>query len=410
VVEASGDAVLKWDFPPGYNLVPVEALEARAAKAGQLCRQKELAGLLLTFNTDVFYLSGTMQQGAVFVDDLGRLRIFMRRHQERAQAECPFEVTPVNGYSQIAEVLNEQLPKGAQVGLTLDVMPAREFQGWKGRLPDLELVDASQPWLELKGVKDGVEIDTLTRSGQLSADLYGELPNLLVPGKSESQAAGEFLTMAMARGAASLIRARSSYMDMYSWHLVSGPEATWPSAVDAPLSGVGLWPAFPMGASLKPLKRDEPIIVDVAICLEGYATDQTRTYYIGKAPEPVKLAHKCLEEVEATILERLRPGAISGEIFNAAIKVAEDMGMGDGFLGRPGHRIRFVGHGVGLELGAPPYLLAGSKAEVQAGQVYALELKIVLDQGPIGLENTVLVNEDGPPTVLSPIANQIFEL
>ncbi len=401
---------MKWDFPPGYRLVPAQALEARAARAGELCRQKGLAGLLLTYNTDVYYLSGTMQQGAVFVDDQGGLQVFMRRHQERAQAECPFEVTLVKGYSQIAETLNEVLPRGAVLGLTMDVMPALEYQGWEGRLPDLDLVDASQPWLVLKGVKDQIELDALSRSGKLTAELYDELPNVLVPGKSECQAAGEFLAMAMARGGLSLIRSRSSYMDMYSWHLVSGPEATWPSAVDAPFSGIGLWPSFPLGASLKPLKRNEPIIVDVAICFDGYSTDQTRTYCLGKAPEPIKHAHECLQAVEAEILERLKPGAISGEIFDAAIRVADDMGMGDYFLGRPDHRIRFVGHGVGLELGAPPYLLAGSQAVVQAGQVYALELKIVLDQGPVGLENTVVVREKGLPSIFSPIPNQLFEL
>ena len=401
---------MNWDFPPTYNFVAASALKARAARAAGICRSHGLAGMLLTYNTDVFYLSGTMQQGAVFVDEQGRLQVFMRMHKERAQAECPFEVTPVKGYSQIAQVLNELLPKGAKLGLTLDVMPAGDYLGWEGRLPDLELSDVSKPWLEMKGVKDQVELDALAKSGQLSAELYAELPGILVPGKSEMQAAGEFLALAMAKGGLSLLRARSSYMDMYSWHLVSGPEASWPSAVDAPFSGVGLWPSFPLGASLKPLKRNEPIIVDMAICLDGYSTDQTRTYCLGKAPEIIKQAHACLEAVEAEILKRLKPGAVSGEIFEAAVKVAQDMGMGEYFLGRPGHRIKFVGHGLGLELGSPPYLLAGSQAVVQANQVYALELKIVLDQGPVGLENTVAVNESGPPTILSPIANQLFEL
>jgi len=401
---------VKWNFPPSYRLVPREALEARAARAGALCRREGLAGLLLTCNTDVYYLAGTMQQGAVLVDDQGRLQIFMRRHQERAQAECPFAVTAVKGYSQIAEVINECFPKGAALGVALDVMPAREYLGWVGRLPDLELSDACQPWLELKGVKDQVELDALTRCGALTAELFSELPNILKPGKSEIQAAGEFLAVAMKRGGVSLVRSRSSYMDMYSWHLVSGPEASWPSAVDAPCSGVGLWPSFPLGASLKPLKTNEPIIVDVAICLEGYSTDQTRTYCLGKASPQLMRAHRCLEAVEAEILKRLKPGAISGELFDAAVRTAEAMGMGQFFLGRPGHRIRFVGHGVGLELGAPPYLLSGSQAVVQAGQVYALELKIVLDEGPIGLENTVAVNDQGSATVLSPIPNRLFEL
>jgi Xaa-Pro dipeptidase len=401
---------VNWKFPAYYRLVPGEALEKRAARAGELCRRQGLAGLLLTHNTDVYYLTGTMQQGVVLVDDQGRLQVFMRRHGERAQAECPFSVTVVKGFSQIAEALNELLPKDANLGLMLDVMSAREYQGWVGRLPDLELTDAAKPWLELKGVKDRVELDTLAHCGALTAELFQELPRILKPGKSEIQAAGEFLALAMARGGVSLVRSRSSFMDMYSWHLVSGPEATWPSSVDAPFSGVGLGPSFPMGASLKRLKPHEPIIVDVAICWDGYSTDQTRTYCLGQASEQVKRAHRCLEAVEAEILRRLVPGAISGEIFDAAVGVAEQMGMGLYFLGRPGHRIRFVGHGVGLELGAPPYLLAGSQATVQAGQVYALELKIVLEEGPVGLENTVAVNDNGLPTLLSPVPNRLFEL
>jgi len=401
---------VKWNFPAGYSLVPADILKARAARAAELCRREGLAGLLLTFNTDVYYLAGTMQQGAVFLDQNGQTKIFMRRHQERAATESPLEVTPVKGYSQIAETLNDLLPAGSRLGLTLDVMPARECQAWEGRLPDAELVDASRPWMDLKGIKDELELEVLARCGQLTADIYGQLPEILAPGKSEAQAAGEFLALAMGRGAVSLLRARAPYMDMYGWHLVSGPEANWPSAVDAPFSGMGLWPAFPQGASLKPLKRHEPIIVDVAVCLEGYSTDQTRTYCLGQAPAPLLRAHDCLREIEAVILKRLRPGAISGEIYQAAVDAARRLGMEDFFLGREGHRIRFAGHGVGLELGAPPYLLAGSREVVQAGQVYALELKMVLDQGPVGLENTVAVNAEGPPTILTPLENRLFEL
>ncbi len=401
---------MNWNFPPSYGLLPAPVLQARAARAGRLCRRQGLAGLLLTYNTDVFYLSGTMQQGAVLVDEEGRAQVFMRRHQQRAQAESPLPVTPVGGYSQIAEIINDLLPRGARLGLTLDVMPAREYLGWEGRLPELEIVDASRPWLELKGIKDELELETMARAGRLTKEIYDELPNILAVGKSEAQAAGEFLALAMARGGLALMRARAPYMDLYAWHLVSGPEAAWPSAVDAPFSGQGLWPSFPQGASQKPLQPHQPIIVDVALCLEGYLTDQTRTYCLGAATPAMRRAHDCLKAVEETILERLKPGAVSGDIFAAAVETAERLGMGHAFLGRPGHRIRFVGHGVGLELGSPPYLLQGSQEVVQAGQVYALELKMVLEEGPVGLENTVAVNQQGPPTLLTPIPNQLFEL
>jgi Xaa-Pro aminopeptidase len=396
-------------LPRGYRLVPAEALSARIAGAARLCRERGLAGLLATHATDVYYLSGTMQQGAVFVSPDGRARVFMRRHLERAREECPLEVEPVSGYGDIAGEIAGQVGSGP-LGLMLDVMPAARLASWQKRLPAAELADASRPWLEMLAVKDPLELELILECGALTAGLYAELPEILVPGRTELEAAGELLARAMGKGALNLVRARAPYVDLYAWHLVSGPEANRPSAVDAPFSGLGPWPAFPLGAGHKRLTPGEPIIVDVGLCLHGYLTDQTRTYCLGPAPRELHQAHQCLEEVQRAILERLRPGAVSGEIFAAAVETARGMGYGESFLGPPDSRIRFVGHGVGLELGSQPYLLQDSPARVRAGEVYALELKIVLPAGPVGLENTVAVAQSGPPQVLTPIPEKLHEL
>jgi Xaa-Pro aminopeptidase len=192
--------------------------------------------------------------------------------------------------------------------------------------------------------------------------------------------------------------------------VVSGPEGAVPSTIDAASLGYGLSPAFPLGASHKIFKSHEPIVVDFGINLAGYQTDQTRTYCLGAAPPGVRAAHACLKDVQGVILAMLRPGAVSGEIYAAAVATAKFHGLEGGFLGRPEQRTRFCGHGLGLELGVPPYLLEGSRARVRARETYALELKMVLDEGPVGLENTVLVREDGPPVILSPIPDELVEV
>ena len=392
----------RFDFPEYYRLVPEEILRPRIEKAAALCRQMGLAGCLLTFRTDIHYLSGTMQQGGVFVSDLGEFALFVRRHQGRAEAESPFAVTPIKGFGDVAGHLLGRLPRGARLGITLDTMPAAEYLGWQKRLDGVELVDFTGGLQGIKGVKDSWELEALLRSGELAARVYAGIPDMLEPGMTEAQAAGEVVGKLIANGSADALRSRHAGMDPFNTQLCSGPQGTWPSSVDACFSGLGLSPAFPFGAGLKPIRENEPVVVDIGVSLDGYLVDLTRTYCLGAAPDELVAAHRCLEEVEAALCRELKPGAVSGELFDLAVGVAEKMGFAKGFLGLKDQRLKFAGHGVGLELGAPPYILKGSREKVRAAEVYALELKVVLDIGPVGLENTVLVNGDGPARVITP--------
>ncbi|CAO0822853.1 Aminopeptidase P family protein [Desulfarculales bacterium] len=401
---------MNWRFPPDYPLVPREIIAARTERLAKTCREARLAGILLTAAADVYYLSSSMQQGVILMEPSGSGRLFARRHAGRARAESRLPVTPVRGLTQVALALQEIAPPSSRLGLCLDVLPARDYLAWQQRLPGIRLEDVSPALLEQKGVKDSFEISAMTRAGHLAAQVYEAIPGLLKPGVSETWLTGQLQALAMAGGAIDLLRTRAAYMEIFTWHVVSGPEGALPSAMDAAFGGYGLSPAFPQGASRKAIRPHEPIIVDFGVCLDGYQTDQTRTYCLGAAPHAVHKAHAALEAVRQALLDGLRPGAISGELFDMAVEVARIEGMGEVFLGRPEQRTSFVAHGVGLEIGTPPYLQKGSREVVAAGQTYALELKIVLDQGPVGLEDTVLVNQDGPPTILSPMPARLMEL
>jgi Xaa-Pro aminopeptidase len=53
------------------------------------------------------------------------------------------------------------------------------------------------------------------------------------------------------------------------------------------MGGLGLLACLSCGASMKKIKRDEPILVDFGICYHGYQVDKTRMYAIGSMPEPL---------------------------------------------------------------------------------------------------------------------------
>ena len=82
-------------------------------------------------------------------------------------------------------------------------------------------------------------------------------------------------------------------------------------------------------------------------------------------------------------------------LYQNARRQAERLGYGDSFLGPAGQQVKYVGHGIGLEIDEFPFLASGHGYPLEEGMTTALELKIVLEQGAVGLENTIVVTPTG---------------
>jgi Xaa-Pro aminopeptidase len=82
------------------------------------------------------------------------------------------------------------------------------------------------------------------------------------------------------------------------------------------------------------------------------------------------------------------------------VAMAEEKGYGEFFMGVGDRKIRFTGHGVGLELDEFPFLAKGQKLPLARGMVLALEPKLILPgKGVVGIENTLLVTDTGLETL-----------
>jgi Xaa-Pro aminopeptidase len=92
----------------------------------------------------------------------------------------------------------------------------------------------------------------------------------------------------------------------------------------------------------------------------------------------------------------IRPGVPAGDIYDAALAFARSRGYADFFMGVGPQRIRFVGHGIGIELDEYPFLNQGQNMPIQAGMTIALEPKLIFPgRGVVGIENTHVVTEAG---------------
>jgi Xaa-Pro aminopeptidase len=184
--------------------------------------------------------------------------------------------------------------------------------------------------------------------------------------------------------------------EMFYGHLLSGPTGAVPSYLSSPTGGTGASPAIAQGPSYKTIQRHEPVMVDYMFCYNGYICDHTRIYSLGALPQELLDAQAAMIEVQRDIKKKARPGVASGEIYDQALAKTRELGYGDNFMGVGGERVRFVGHGIGLEVDEFPFLATGQKLKLQTGMTIALEPKLIFPGiGVVGIENTHVVTPEG---------------
>ncbi|GAB3036343.1 M24 family metallopeptidase [Natronobiforma cellulositropha] len=146
------------------------------------------------------------------------------------------------------------------------------------------------------------------------------------------------------------------------------------------------------------IEAGEPVVLDFGAFVPAtydvgvgyYPGDQTRTIvFDGEPSAKARRVHEVVRRAQQAAVDIVEPGVTAGEVDHAARTVIDEAGYGDAFV----HR---TGHGVGLEVHEPPYIVAGNDRELEAGMVFSVEPGIYLE-GEFGvrLEDLVLVTDDG---------------
>lgn len=134
----------------------------------------------------------------------------------------------------------------------------------------------------------------------------------------------------------------------------------------------------------------DPVVLDFGTRVDGYPSDQTRTHvFSGEPSEKFEEVHEVVCEAQQAAVEAAEPGIPAGEVDRAAREVIERAGYGVAFT----HR---TGHGVGIEVHEPPYIVAGNTRKLEPGMVFSVEPGIYLE-GEFGVrtEDLVVVTETG---------------
>jgi len=154
--------------------------------------------------------------------------------------------------------------------------------------------------------------------------------------------------------------------------------------------------ALPHGASGgRALVRGEAVLIDAWDKPEGYYYDITRSTYYGQPTDEYRKIWEIVLEAQSAAIDKAAPGVPCSEVDGAARKVIEKAGYGEYFT----HRL---GHGLGIDVHEPPYMVAHNPTVLEPGMTFTSEPGIYLP-GKFGIriEDDILCTERGSES-LSP--------
>lgn len=381
------------------RLTPKNELEYRYRKL-----QLEMAGagldaVIMLQNADLFYFTGTVQTGCLYVPASGDPIYLVRRDYMRARMESGLaQVIPFSSLRELpGMVAGLGHPDPKRIGLELDILPVNLYEKHRTLYPNAQFLDASPLIRRVRMIKSHYEIHILQDAGNQADKVYRRAAEVIREGMTELELAAELEHLSRLEGHQGYLRMRAFNGELSCNQILAGADSAAPACTNTPLGGMGLTPAFGHGASYNRIGRNEPIVVDFASCFDGYMVDQTRIFALGPLSDRLRRGYDDMLRIEALMMELAETLPTWGSIYDACLALALEMGYAENFMGGPGSQVSFIGHGIGIEIDEYPFIARGFQTEkLEVGMAFAFEPKLVFaGEGAVGIENTFYISEQG---------------
>ena len=258
----------------------------------------------------------------------------------------------------------------ADLGLTSGKLGMEErvtfvfADGMRKANPSFEIVSATPVTTGCRAVKSPAELKLMQLANDVTLSVYEAAWKSITPGITNRQVS-EWIAAAYER--VGFPGDASCQVDIYS--------------------------ALPHG-SIQPqtIREGSVILIDDGCVVQGYESDISRTFVLGKATDKMKHVFEVVHRAQAAALAAARPGVACGAVDAAARKVIDDAGFGPDYA----HFTHRVGHGIGMDGHEWPYLVRGNPLPLEAGMTFSDEPGIYLrSEFGVRLEDDMHITEDG---------------
>lgn len=381
------------------RLTPTIELEYRCKKLQDYMIADGVDAVIIVQNADLFYFTGTVQSGNLYVPAQGQPLFMVRKDAGRARMESGLkEVIPFGSMKDIPGILLQySYPEPKRIGLELDVLPVNFFQRYQKLYPNAEFLDATPLIRKVRMIKSHYEIHLMRDSADQNDRVYQRAKEIIRVGATDLEIAAELEYTARKDGHQGLVRMRGFNSELFYAQIFSGADSAVPSYSDTPLGGLGLNTSFGQGAGLKRIEANEAILVDFGGCVDGYLSDQTRVFVVGSISDRLRRGYDDMLEIQRKMTEIAVPGVSWGSVYDQCLALAVRMGYADSFMGMRGSQVSFIGHGLGVEIDEYPFIARGfNDMPLEIGMAFAFEPKLVFPgEGAIGIENTFYLSNEG---------------
>jgi Xaa-Pro dipeptidase len=377
---------------------PRAELDLRVGALQGYMASQEIGGALIAQNADLFYFTGTVPQGWLYIPVSGKPFLFVRKNISRVIGETELEqVLPARSPKEMASLLSDHgygSPK--RLGMELDVLPVSQYMRFEAALKPAGVIDISPAIQAVRAIKSEYEIAIIRDAAMLADTMVATARRILREGMTEVELAAGIEAGARVKGHPGHVRLRTFNAEMYWGPVVSGPDAAEPAFVDTTKGGRGTSLGLPAGAGFRIIRQGDPVIVDMASCLRGYNADITRTLCLGKLAEKLYRAFRVSVEILEVMESMIRPGVTTAEMVVEAEKAAARNGLADHFMGYGNEKAGFCGHGIGIELDEIPIFSRNGKGILEPGSAFALEPMFTFPgEGVVGVEDSYVVTKGG---------------
>ena len=301
-----------------FKQVPASELNARLTRfinqMNAIHPQWEMAIIINKIN--LYYFTGTMQEGMLIVPREGEAILWVRRSYERAVSESLFaRIRPMESFRDAAAAY-PVIPES--VHLETSFIPVAFMKLLQKYFPFHEALSLDSQIALTRSVKSAYELALTRKSGELHRIVLEEkVPELLREGMSEVDLAGALYEEMLQLGHHGVARFGMFDTEIGIGHIAFGESSLYPTSFNGPGGNFGMSPAVPhIGNRNRKLKKGDLVFVDIGFGVDGYHTDKTLNYIFGGKPdqEVVEEHNRCVD-IQDRLAAQLKPGVIPSVLY-----------------------------------------------------------------------------------------------
>ena len=266
-----------------------------------------------------------------------------------------------------------ELVLGSRLRYELNVVGERTISVLKRKLSLFTLKDASPLLMKARSIKTPQEVQMLRNVNRIARIGLETFHDNLKPGLSEVELSTEIERRVVQDG----VMKHGANKVVACAFLASGPDTAYAYK-------------YVPGKGRRKLRRGDLVMLELDVVADGYSSDTTRTFIVGKPDKKQKEMLEAVLDSERRAISSIEPGVRAARIAEISNEVIRRHGLSKYLV----HRL---GHGVGVGIHEPiPALHIASKDVLLPGMVHSVEPGVYRPRiGGVRIEDDILDTEKG---------------